>query len=92
MPSSSSCIAPSFIRTLPSLDTENVISPFPSGAVNFVCRSNCHANAGLIVKDASVSSGGNGGGSKTFAQGGGKTDTAIEEIIKHVKKVLLDEE
>jgi len=33
----------------------------------------------------------NGGGSKTFAQGGGKTDTAIEEIIKHVKKVLLDE-
>ena len=63
-----------------------------NGAVNFVCRSNCHANAGLIVKDASVSSGGNGGGSKTFAQGGGKTDTAIEEIIKHVKKVLLDEE
>ena len=60
-------------------------------SVNFIARSNCFANAGLLVKDASVSSLGNGGGSKTFAQGGGKTKEYLPEVFKHVEKVLVND-
>ncbi|MDD5888884.1 MAG: alanine--tRNA ligase [bacterium] len=61
------------------------------GTVNFVARSNCHANAGLLVKDASIASNGNGGGSPTFAQGGGKSTLKLKEIFEHVEKVLKNE-
>lgn len=61
-------------------------------SVNFIARSNCYINAGLIVKDAAVSSLGNGGGSATFAQGGGKNTQMLDEIIKHIEKVLNDNE
>ena len=61
------------------------------GSVNFICRSTCKANAGLLVKDASVSSNGNGGGSPTFTQGGGKNTDSLEAIFKHIEKVLTDE-
>jgi alanyl-tRNA synthetase len=49
-------------------------------------------NAGLIVKDAAVSSEGNGGGSPTFAQGGGKTAKELDNIEKHIKKVISNHE
>ena len=62
------------------------------GSINFLSRSNCHVNSGLVVKDASVSSLGNGGGSPTFAQGGGKTKDALPEIYTHIEKVLRNEE
>lgn len=61
-------------------------------SVNFICRSTSHVNAGLVVKDASISSNGNGGGSPTFAQGGGKTTSVIPAIIKHLEKVFANEE
>ena len=61
------------------------------GSINFLSRSSCHANSGLIVKDAAVSSLGNGGGSPTFAQGGGKTKDALPKIYTHIEKVLIDE-
>ena len=61
------------------------------GSINFLSRSSCHANSGLIVKDAAVSSLGNGGGSPTFAQGGGKTKDALPKIYTHIEKVLRDE-
>ena len=61
------------------------------GSINFLSRSSCHANSGLIVKDAAVSSNGNGGGSPTFAQGGGKTKDALPKIYIHIEKVLRDE-
>lgn len=61
------------------------------GSINFLSRSSCHANSGLIVKDAAVSSLGNGGGSPTFAQGGGKTKDALPKIYTHIEKVLKDE-
>lgn len=64
----------------------------PDNTVNFIVRSSCHANAGLLVKDAAVSSNGNGGGSPTFAQGGGKTIDALKDIFTHVEKVLKNEE
>lgn len=57
-------------------------------SVNFIARSNINLNAGLIVKDASIRSNGNGGGSATFAQGGGKTDQTIEEIFESIKKQI----
>ena len=60
--------------------------------VNFIAKSSSFVNAGLIVKDAAVSSEGNGGGSPTFAQGGGKTTDKVEDIIKHVEKVIKEHE
>lgn len=62
------------------------------GSINFLARSSCHVNSGLIVKDAAVSSLGNGGGSPTFAQGGGKTKDALPKIYTHIEKVLKNEE
>ena len=50
--------------------------------VNFLARSNSNINAGIVVKDASTRSGGNGGGSNKFAQGGGKTFDEIPNIFK----------
>ena len=61
------------------------------GSINFLSRSNCHVNSGLVVKDAAISSLGNGGGSPTFAQGGGKTKEALPKIYTHIEKVLRDE-
>lgn len=63
----------------------------PDDTINFIARSNCHANAGLLVKDAAISSNGNGGGSPTFAQGGGKTTEKLDEIFEHIEKVLKNE-
>ena len=60
--------------------------------VNFIAKSNSFVNAGLIVKDAAISSNGNGGGSPTFAQGGGKTTDKIDEIIRHIEKVIREHE
>ena len=57
-------------------------------SVNFIAKSSSFVNAGLIVKDASISSEGNGGGSPTFAQGGGKTTAQVEEI--NAQKTILE--
>ena len=54
--------------------------------VNFVSRSTCSVNAGMVVKSASQRSLGNGGGSPTFAQGGGKTCEFINEIFDSVRE------
>lgn len=62
-----------------------------NGSINFLARSTNRINAGLIVKEASISSDGNGGGSPTFAQGGGKRQTALPEIFAHIEKVLNNE-
>ncbi len=62
------------------------------GSVNYLARSNCSLNAGLIVKKASVSSSGNGGGSPTFAQGGGKEVSNLKYILEEVEKELNETE
>ena len=54
--------------------------------VNFICRSSIGAHAGLIVKRASQLSNGNGGGSPTFAQGGGKRMDNLDDIFKTVEE------
>lgn len=56
--------------------------------VNFFARSNSKVNAGYVVKDASIRSDGNGGGSPTFAQGGGKTIEYLDEIFASIKESL----
>lgn len=56
--------------------------------VNFVCSSNIDTHAGLLVKNASVKSLGNGGGSNSFAQGGGKTLEFLDEIFAYVKEEI----
>lgn len=61
-----------------------------SGNVNFICRSSCSLNAGMVVKSASGRSLGNGGGSPTFAQGGGKTDEYLDEIFATVKNDIKE--
>lgn len=62
------------------------------GSVNFIGKSNCFVNIGLIVKDAAISSSGNGGGSPTFAQGVGKNTEKLEEIFNHIEKVIKNNE
>ncbi len=57
-------------------------------SVQFVAKSNSFVNAGEVVKDASLRSEGNGGGSPKFAQGGGKTTKEIETIKNHILEVI----
>ena len=57
-------------------------------SVNFIARSNMPLSAGEIVKKAAQLSGGNGGGSNTFAQGAGKTTEHIEEIFDMIRKEI----
>ena len=60
--------------------------------VNFIARSNDSMfNAGEIVKDASIKSLGNGGGSNHFAQGAGKTTNEIDIIFANILKGISNE-
>lgn len=60
-------------------------------SVNFISKSNCSVNAGYIVKMASNKALGNGGGSPTFAQGGGHDISVIDEVLELVAKEINDE-
>ena len=60
--------------------------------VTFLARSNnTKMHAGNIVKEASILSLGNGGGSPTFAQGAGKTIKEIDSIFNKIVKDLENE-
>ena len=60
--------------------------------VNFLARSNNpKLNAGVILKEATIKSNGNGGGSPTFAQGAGKDSSKIKEIFENIKKGIENE-
>jgi len=55
-------------------------------SVNFVAKSNSNrVDCGEIVKDLAVRSAGNGGGSRTFAQGGGTDATIVPKLLMNVK-------
>ena len=57
--------------------------------VNIIAKSNCDkVNCGAIVKDLAIKCKGNGGGSKTFAQGGGSDATDIASYLKQIKEQL----
>jgi len=57
-------------------------------SVQFIAKSNCFISAADIIKEASTVSNGNGGGSPTFAQGGGKTPAKIDEIIEQLEGTI----
>lgn len=60
-------------------------------SVNYIAKSTSDkVHAGNIVKDLSVRSLGNGGGSNSFAQGGGKDATIVSKLLLNVKKVLRE--
>ncbi len=61
-------------------------------SINFIARSNCSINAGLMVKKASIMANGNGGGSQTFAQGGGRDLSSLDAILKDVESSLSSHE
>ena len=59
--------------------------------VNIIAKSNCDLiNCGAIVKELSIKCSGNGGGSKSFAQGGGSDAMDISKYLDEVKKKLLE--
>ena len=45
---------------------------------------------GVLVKKASIKSLGNGGGSSTFAQGGGKTIEFLDEIFENIRNEIKE--
>ena len=57
--------------------------------VNIIAKSNTDSvNCGAIVKELAIKCSGNGGGSKTFAQGGGSDATNISKYLDEVKDSL----
>ena len=46
------------------------------------------ANCGMLVKNAAIITGGNGGGRPDFAQAGGKDVTKVDEALKMVKESI----
>ena len=65
------------------------------GAINFVCKANENlkglVDSGELVKDVSKIAEGNGGGSPTFAQGGGTRPDKLDIIESYVKSKLVEE-
>ena len=63
-------------------------------SINFVCKVSDEISqkisAGDLIKDVSKIADGNGGGSKTFAQGGGSSKDKIDMIKYYVKQVVLE--
>ena len=53
-------------------------------SVQFIAKSNCAVPAGEIVKKACIATGGNGGGSPTFAQGGGKDIESLDDVLESI--------
>ena len=57
-------------------------------SVQFIAKSNCSCSAGDCVKKASLACSGNGGGSPTFAQGGGKDISSLELVLKDIQEEI----
>ena len=53
-------------------------------SVQFIAKSNGFIPAGEFVKKASIACSGNGGGSATFAQGGGKDISSLDSLLKDI--------
>ena len=59
--------------------------------VNIIGKSNADkVNCGALVKELSISCKGNGGGSKTFAQGGGSDATNLVNALTKIKEELKE--
>ena len=60
-------------------------------SINYIARSTTTVNAGFIVKEVSIATGGNGGGSPTFAQGGGNDISKLKDVYEYVEKEIKNE-
>lgn len=64
-------------------------------AINFIAKSSDSLkdkiNIGLLIKDVAKIAEGNGGGSSTFAQGGGTNPDKLEMILTYVKSKIVEE-
>ncbi len=64
-------------------------------AINFIAKSSDSLkdkiNVGLLIKDVAKIAEGNGGGSPTFAQGGGTNPDKLEMILTYVKSKIIEE-
>ena len=64
-------------------------------SVNFICKSSENIkddiNVGLLIKDVSIICEGNGGGSKTFAQGGGNDLDKLDIAKGYIDDKLFEE-
>ena len=59
--------------------------------VNIISKSNTEKiNCGAIVKELAVNCSGNGGGNKSFAQGGGSDATKLSDYLDEIKNNLAD--
>lgn len=56
--------------------------------VSFIARSNSSIKAGDIVKFVATKTGGNGGGKPTFAEGGGRDISHLDEALNEVEKLI----
>lgn len=57
--------------------------------VNLIARNNLeHISSGDIMKEVTGKLNGKGGGSKTFAQGGGKDISKLKEVLESVKEQI----
>ena len=58
-------------------------------SVNFIAKSTSNRiDWGSIIKDLAVNCSGNGGGSKTFAQGGGTDASNIVKLLAQIKEKI----
>ena len=59
------------------------------GKIIFVAKAKENAaNCGMLVKNAAIITGGNGGGRPDFAQAGGKDASKVDEALKAVKDAI----
>ena len=61
-----------------------------SSSLNFICRSSIDIDAGFLVKRVSNIAGASGGGSKTFAQGGGRDVSKLKDVLDTVRNTLKE--
>ena len=68
------------------------IANINDNSVNFLAKSSKELedkiNCGQIVKDVSIKSNGNGGGSKTFANGGGSSIDNVDDILLDIGNII----
>ena len=59
-----------------------------SDSLNLIVRSNTNISAGDLIKKIVSTIAGNGGGSKTFAQGGSKDLTSVDTLKENIEKMI----
>ena len=57
-------------------------------SASFLAKSNSSVDASYLVKEIALLVGGNGGGNKTFAQGGCKSKVDVSLVLERVKQLI----